>query len=373
MEDLDVLVPHFRRTKERWPEAPTLSSHYKAVRKNYEGDKHGLVATIKSFIECACLTILGEFGKTMPSSDPSTTELLVEALKPLGLQNSRGASRVDKLLSAHNKLADALTEIRNENDPVAHGKDGFVDSLTSNELRAFLITADTILALLLCAHDGTEPDLQFTREPYERFTHLHERVDRSVAVEAAIEDDDERQVVVIKLRTGNLQEGVELRIEPSRLLYAIDRTAYVEFLASSSLETQPATVLPVISEKKTTESIPFLRPSESPPPAAAVVSFYRGGLLPLKKALARYLKSFGLLAVEAHSGGNFLDSILATDERHMGLDWSERESLQAAMKVALRRTLVKFGIDQELAEQGAGQIISWLKIQTAGLTTKEPT
>src|SRR5207245_2632995 len=97
--------------------------------------------------------------------------------------NTRGASKVDKLLSAHNRLTDALSEMRNENDPVAHGKDGFLETLTVNERRAFLLTADTILALLLSAYAGTEPDLQYTREPYDRFAHLHKRVDRTITVE----------------------------------------------------------------------------------------------------------------------------------------------------------------------------------------------
>src|SRR5262249_10339360 len=159
--------------------------HYESVIQSYQGNSFGLLATIKSFIECVCLTILGEFGKSMPSATPTTTDMYVEALKCLGLQNSRGASKVDKLLSAHNKMADALSEIRNESCPLAHGKDGFLDTLTVNERRAFLITADTILALLLSALEGTEPDLQYTREPYERFEYLHERLDTNIDVEVS--------------------------------------------------------------------------------------------------------------------------------------------------------------------------------------------
>jgi hypothetical protein len=111
MPDLDIIAPQFRLATERWPDAPTLANHYKAVVECYAGTGHSLIASVKSFIECICLTLLGEFGKTMPTSDPSTTELLVEALKTLGLQNSRGASKIDKILSAHNKMADALNEM----------------------------------------------------------------------------------------------------------------------------------------------------------------------------------------------------------------------------------------------------------------------
>ena len=103
----------------------------------------------------------------------------MEALKTLGLESGRGASKLGKVLSAHNKMADALIEMRNEHDPIAHGKEGFLDTLTTNECRAFLVTADTILALILAAYEGNEPDLRFTREPYERFARFHDRVDQA--------------------------------------------------------------------------------------------------------------------------------------------------------------------------------------------------
>ena len=371
MDDLDVLAPHFRRAKERWSEAPALSNHYKTVAQSYEGGGHGLIGTIKSFIECVCLTILGEFGKPMPSSDPSTTELLVEALKSLGLQSSRGASKVDKLLSAHNRMTDTLSELRNESDPVVHGKDGFLDTLTANERRAFLLTADTILALLLAAHDGTEPDLKYTREPYERFVHLHERVDRAVTVESAIEDDEGRQLVVVTLRTGSLREGIELRVEPSRLLYAIDRTAYTELLASSAVEPEAAPSPSEVTEEAQAAVEPT-RVSESAPPVAAVVASYEGALSPLKETLVEYLESLGVSAGGgAPAGASLHDSLLATAAPYMGLDWTTREPLLASMKVALRRALVQFGIDRERADQGAEHLISWLKIQAVGLKNTE--
>ena len=370
MDEFDALAPNFSRTKDRWPSAPALSNHYKVVATSYGGGGYGLIATVKSFIECVCITILGEFGKPMPSSEPSTTELLVAALDVLGLRNSPGASKLGKLLSAHNRLADALSEIRNESCPVAHGKDGFLDTLTNNERRAFLLTADTILAILLSAHDGTEPDLQHTREPYDRFLHLHERLDRVITVESAVEDYEDRQILVLTLRTGGLPEGVRLRVEPSRLLYAIDRTAYVEFLDSSATEAPAEVVAEVsVSEYALTE---LRRAPEPVPPNAEVVSSYEGVLSPLKSALGEYLKSLGLSPTEVSPTANLRDSVLAAAEPHLGLDWASRETLLAGMKVALRRTLVQFGIDQERADQGAEHLVSWLKVQVIGLTTAGP-
>ena len=217
----DEIVPNYARARDRWTEAPTLINHYEVVVSSYNGNSYGLVETVKSFIECVCLTILGEFGKPMPSSRPSTTQLLVETLRVLGLEKTRGASKFDRVLTAHNKLADALSDMRNENGPIAHGKDGFLDTLTSNHTRAFLLTGDTILCLLLSALEGKDPDLRFTREPYERFLHLHERIDSSVTVESSIEDEENLPIIVLTLRTGSLSEGLELRVEPSQLLYGI--------------------------------------------------------------------------------------------------------------------------------------------------------
>lgn len=63
------------------------------------GERFGLVDHVKSFLESVCVTIMGELREPMPSSTPSTTELLVAALGPLGLRNTKGASKLDKVLS----------------------------------------------------------------------------------------------------------------------------------------------------------------------------------------------------------------------------------------------------------------------------------
>ena len=75
MEPFDAFVPQFRRAKERWPEAPTLNTSLHAVVTSYEGSAYDIIASVKSFIECVCITILGEFGKNSPS-DATTTILL---------------------------------------------------------------------------------------------------------------------------------------------------------------------------------------------------------------------------------------------------------------------------------------------------------
>lgn len=96
----------------------------------------------------------------------------------------------------------------------------------------------TILALILAAYEGTEPDLRFTREPYERFARFHDRVDNATSIDADVDTDGDVETLVVRLRTATLPEGFEIRLEPSKLLYAVDREMYVQLLAMVSLPGQ---------------------------------------------------------------------------------------------------------------------------------------
>lgn len=370
MAAFDDLAPQFQRAKECWSDAPLLTSHYDAVVECYNGSEHDIIGSIKSFIECVCKTILGEFGGSETSSTPTTTQLLVEALKSVGLQNSKGASKLDDVLSAHNKMADALTFMRNHHDPGAHGKDGFLDTLSTNENRAYLITADSILALLLAAYDGTEPDLRYTREPYERFARFHDRVDRAVSIEAFVDCDGDADTLVVTLTTLSLPDGIELRLEPSKLLYAVDRTAYVELLASALSTPQSASHVKM-TEAVVADQIPFEVVAHAPV-LAQIVTTYDGLLLPIKTALVSFLETLGGLEGVAATSTCLSDSLLAAAERGMGLDWTERESLQSALKVMLRRTLVKFGIEGERAENTAEKLVVWFRMNVPSTPKVSP-
>lgn len=364
--EFDILVPNFRQAKERWSEAPTLTSHYQSLVNSYQSNSFSIIETIKSFIESVCLTILVEFGQSMPTAVPTTTEMLVEALRCLGIQNTRGASKLDKVLSAYNRLADALSEMRNENGPIAHGKDGFLDSLSKNHMRAFLFIGDTLLGLLLSALEGKEPDLKFTREPYERFSRLHDRIDYSIAVETAVEDDEEFPIIVVKMRTGRLSDDVVLRVEPSRLLYSIDRTAYVELLSAAEIEQAeiPEREAIITESKEEPEEII----ARDTAPTVEIQKSYIGILLPLKVEFEAYLGTLDISnTVVTPEGENIIDSLLATAEGNMGTDWTEREMLQAKMKVAIRRVLVKFGVDGKVATESAEHLVTWFKKQSAGI------
>jgi hypothetical protein len=363
MADLDALAPNYRRARERWPDAPTLSRCHEALVACFEGNAHGEVEHVKSFVESVCVTILSEFREPMPSATPSTTDLLVAALRPLGLQNTRGASKLDKVLSAFNRLADALSEMRNDQGAVAHGKDAFLDAVTADHARAFLHAGDAILSVLLNALEGKEPDLTVTREPYERFPHLNERIDRSVSVEARVDEDGDRPIVVFAVATGPRDEAIEIRAEPSRLLYGIDRSAYIEVLKSTAVVVPEAEEEEQMAAPEETVQPGLVSPLVSAP-LTELVPRYRGRLATLRPALEGFLTAEGWQLVQAPAGGvDLADSLLATADQNMGLDWKQREALQARLKVACKRVLVKFGFQAERAEEVAERLVTWMRIQ----------
>lgn len=350
MIPLDELVPNYRRARDRWIDAPTLARHYETVDEAYSGSGQSLIESVKSYVECVCRTILTDYGEVVDSKQ-STTGLLGAALDCLGLRKSRGASRFDRVLSAHNKLADALSEVRNHDGPIAHGKDGFLDALASHHVRLYLLTGDTILSLLLGALDGSEPNLIHTREPYERFGRFNSSIDAAVAVEAEIDDDD--GTVVLGFNTRALAEGLTLRLEPSRLLYAMDRAAYVEILGAlpSTFEVEPGSDLP---EAKPS---PEMAVATTIPVKLRVVKSYSGRYSSLKEGLKRFLAQQGLTDPDI---ARIRDSLLAAFDENTPLDWAVHDSLRARVLVALKRVLKTRGPKHPSPDKLAGTLLQWL-------------
>lgn len=258
------------------------------------------------------------------------------------------------MLSAHNKLADALSEARNHDAPIAHGKDGFLDALTNDHLRLYLLTGDTILSLLLGALDGSEPNLIHTREPYERFEHFNSAIDALVGVEALVDYDD--GVVVLRFKTPSLREGMELRVEPSRLLYGLDRAAYVEVLESlpSTFEVERGGEE---ASAKEAPALPALVTAAKSPVRAPIIKSYTGRYASLKAGLERFLSDQGVPSAAAE---RVLDSLLAAFDELAVLDWTLRDSMRARVMVALKRVLKTAGPKHPPAEKLAAAVMQWL-------------
>ena len=370
MSNLDAIAPNYRRAQQQWSGAPMLLGSYNALAACFSGSSHGLIEHVKSFIESVCRTIMGELSEPMPTASPTMTELLVAALRALGLSNAKGATKLDAVLSGFNRLSDALGAARNEIGPVAHGKDGFLDSVTIDHARTFLHVGDAILGILLNALEGKEPDLTVTREPYETFKHLNERIDRDASVQVRIDEESDRPVVVFSVATVSRDEAIELRLEPSRLLYGTDRQAYIEVLKTMDAVAAEDEAKEHNGKKETATVEPYETTPvglvETGGTVTAVVSVYDGVLNTLRSGLGAFLASEGVKPADANAGeARLLDSLLATADKNMLLDWKARESIQAKLKVTFKRVLVLFGTAPEKAREVAEHMLDWLCVQAA--------
>lgn len=147
---------------------------------------------------------------------------------------------------------------------------------------------------------------------------------------------------------------MELRFLPSRLLYQLDRDAYVELL----------------------DSVPTLRDAEpdrdaraedeAPPPAyvsttttsvqPSIVEHYTGRYESLKDALFALLESQG---VRQPRIPRLADSVLATVDDTAVLDWTAREPMRARVLVALKRVAKAVGPKQPPPEALASLLLQW--------------
>jgi hypothetical protein len=119
-----------------------------------------------------------------------------------------------------------LGELRNDAGTASHGREGFLQRLSVHHHRAAVLSADAIVTFLHQAYLEAELDLVRTREPYERFDHLHRLIDTRVSLRSDVDDEGSLNVNVT-LPSGDV---LPLRVEASRLLYQLDREAYVEAL-----------------------------------------------------------------------------------------------------------------------------------------------
>lgn len=354
---------NYERASIKWSDAQTLADYQSAITAAIKGNNHGVVEHVKSFIECLCITILTDFDKPLPSANPMLTELLVEALRALGIYNTRGASKLDKLLSAFNKMSDVISDMRNENGPVAHGKDGFLDSIYVDHSRAFLHAGDAIVGVLLNALEGVEPNLLSTREPYERFKHLTKKIDSAVSMKSYVESDEEGYILNVKLVvSGNKEQEINLRIEPSRLLYNLDRDVFVDVLSE-------ALAIDEVIDLGEELEVDFQAGTEQVNEESAVKDedVVTDTIIEKQVSLEVYKEEFSrFVAIELE---HFEDvtplckELLGLSERYMFVDWQVTPSKQSKLKNCYRRSLVSFGIDRRHASNISERILRWFLVK----------
>ena len=213
-----------------WEDASMLQHTFQALETSLRDQSDASIDAAKGMVECLCRVIIDELDNPKSplkplKDDVPITEWISVATRLLKLSDIRHRKFAD-LIKHHNNLADSLRQLRNEAGPVSHGKDGFVRALTVYHHRAAILSADALVMFLHQAYLEAELDLIKTREPYERFAHFHGLIDEHVSLQADI-DEDGALSVDVKLPSGDI---LPLRIDASRLLYQLDRDAYVEAL-----------------------------------------------------------------------------------------------------------------------------------------------
>jgi gluconate kinase len=221
--------PGIREACSHWRDAPMLQQTFEELERALGEDNDACIDSAKAIVEVVCQIILQELDS--PSNPVRPVEALptfgawsaaVRALK-LGDVRHNG---FQKLVSQHRKLTDALGDLRNDAGTASHGREGFLQRLSVHHRRAAVLSSDAIVTFLHQAYLEAELDLVRTREPYERFDHLHRMIDAQVSLQADV-DEEGFLAVDVSLPSGDV---LPLRVEASRLLYQLDRDAYVEAL-----------------------------------------------------------------------------------------------------------------------------------------------
>ena len=209
-----------------WRHAPMLQQTLDTLEREFADDSDASIDAAKALVECACRLLVEELDDPAAplkpaKSDIPLAELLGLATRMLDLGEVRDRAFAT-LIKEHNRLADALRVLRNEAGTVSHGKDGFIRKLSVHHRRAALLAADAIVTFLHEAYLERDPDPVLTLEPFERFAESNATIDEYAAI---IAEADEDGILRARVLLPNNEE-ITLTVEPSRLLFGVDREAY---------------------------------------------------------------------------------------------------------------------------------------------------
>lgn len=239
--------PGIREACAHWRDAPMLQQTFEELERALAANNDASIDSAKAIVEVVCQIILQELDS--PSNPVRPVETLPTfgawmsaAVRALKLGDVRHTG-FQKLVSQHKKLTDALGDLRNDAGTASHGREGFLQRLSVHHHRAAVLSADAIVTFLHQAYLEAELDLVRTREPYERFDHLHGLIDAHVSLQTDV-DEEGFLTVDVTLPSGDI---LPLRVEASRLLYQLDRDAYVEAL--NAARGAPAPVVEQVEEQ----------------------------------------------------------------------------------------------------------------------------
>ncbi len=220
--------PAMREVCGYWRNTPMLLQTFEAVEQSLEQDNDTCIDCAKAMVESVCQIIISSFhseeSPLLPQKDnPSLSDWLYAAIRALKLGDVRD-DKFQKLVSSHHKLAKALNDLRNDAGPASHGKDPYLKRLAEHHRRSAVLASDAVIAFLHQAYLDSKLNPEVSREPWERFEEQNQLIDEHVGVRI---DEDEPQKFIFRLPNG---DELPIQAEASRLLYLLDRGAYVEAL-----------------------------------------------------------------------------------------------------------------------------------------------
>ena len=223
--------PGIREVCAYWPDARMLRQTFEALELALEDDNDTCIDCSKTIVEVVCRLIVENFETnerqlTPRTEQPSLSEWLSAAVKALKLGDSTN-NKFKKLVSAHSKLADALNALRNDAGPASHGRGPFLDRLAVHHRRTAVLSADAIVTFMHEAYLDATIDPTSSKEPWERFEEPNALIDSIVGL--SVEVDPETDYATLQFALPG-ETPIGLQVEPSKLLYLLDRAAYVETL-----------------------------------------------------------------------------------------------------------------------------------------------
>lgn len=222
--------PGIRDACEYWRNAPMLQQTFEALERTLEQDNDACIDCAKSIVEVFCRIIVDELDSPIQPVKPKAAapdfgEWVGAAVRVLKLGENQNTKFL-KLVSQHHKLTTALGDLRNESGPVSHGRDGFLAKLSVHHRRSAVLSADALVMFLHQAYLEAQRDPVSSREPWERFDSFNQLIDTNVGLELVTDDDGNPELRV--LLPGS--DYLSLNVPVSRLLYQLDRDAYIEAL-----------------------------------------------------------------------------------------------------------------------------------------------
>lgn len=209
-----------------------LQQTFETLKRTFAEENDSCIDAAKGLVECACRVIIESLDdptnpikdwKNSPikSNKPIFNNWVSAGFMLLEIQSVRD-DPFKQVISRHFDIVDALGAFRDKAGPLSHGKQGFSHKLSAHHRRAAVLAADALVTFLHEAYLERSPDPVMTLEPYERFPSSNSLIDSLVEARAA---DNENGWIDVTLRLPG-GETLTLTVEPSRLLFGVDREAY---------------------------------------------------------------------------------------------------------------------------------------------------